>query len=149
MTFDPRVVSYARLAALAKERQCATVALPIDARQEKEARVVFGDRVTRTTAQAVRVVPDTKYYLRNTPLRSLPMTMAQATRVNADLKAARAGDVLSPSQKELLTFIEAHPDGGWGDVVDADFRKSWETVLSKRLEIEAKEKTSGGAALAP
>ena len=136
LTFDPKVVSYAELVKLAKERECATVALPLDAKQEKIARATYGEHITRTKAAAVRVVPDTKYYLRKTALRFVPMTKTQGTRANAQVSAATKGDLLSPQQKELLAFIEANPEAGWEDVVDTPFLESWRKVSAKRAGLE-------------
>lgn len=62
---------------------------------------------------------DDKYHLRHSPLRFVPMTPLQRTRVNAAL--ARAGDVdawLSPRQRALRDAIARRPDGGLPEQLD-------------------------------
>ena len=142
LTYDPKVVSYEELVAAAKARDCATLAFPLNDAQEKIARKTYGEKTKRTTSDKVRTVADTKYYLRRTPLRFVPMTTLQATRVNAQLSTATEGTLLSPRQKELLKVIEASPDAGWTDVVDKDLRRSWEKV-EKLVESLSKSNRGG------
>lgn len=140
LTFDPKIVSYRELVAAAKERDCATLAFPIDSAQEGDAKKVYGERTKRSTPDKVRVVADTKYYLRRSVLRYVPMTTLQATRVNAKVASATEGTLLSPRQKEALRIIEASPDAGWTDVVDKDLRRSWEKVDARIRSLEASKK---------
>jgi len=135
LEFDPSVISYQALVEEAKAGDCATLAFPLDAKQSALARTVYGDRVLPVDAD-FRGVADTKYYLRRTLLKHVPMTRAQATRVNSKVERARRSGVLSSSQLELLAFIEKHPKAGWDDVVDQDFSRSWQKVMAKRIEIE-------------
>ncbi|MCA8963018.1 MAG: hypothetical protein KDC38_20990 [Planctomycetes bacterium] len=127
------MISYGALVRAAQQGDCATSAFPISADQLEVAHRVFGDRA-RLATEEVRVVKDTKYYLRRTPLRFVPMSRTQATRANADVANARR--ILSPSQLDLLEFIEKHPDAGWDDVVDKDPRKVWDSVESKRRAVQ-------------
>lgn len=60
-----------------------------------------------------------KWYLQQTELRFIPMTPAQATRINAYLHAHRPIEpLLSPGQLSLLQRIRAHPDWKWTNHVD-------------------------------
>ncbi|MEM7260847.1 MAG: hypothetical protein AAF488_02585 [Planctomycetota bacterium] len=140
LEYDPRVVSYDALVKHAKSEKCATYAFPMNSAQEKIARPVYGENTIVTDVKLKE--QDTKYQLRRTPLKFLPMTRAQATRVNADVKGARTSGVLSPRQLELMKVIEAHPDAGWKDVVDQDFVTSWKSVTERAAKLK-KKATSG------
>ncbi|MFN0059346.1 MAG: hypothetical protein ACKVX7_12900 [Planctomycetota bacterium] len=133
LEFDPRVISYQQLAERA--RAWTTHAFPVTDAQVAAARAHYGDQAARPTAD-VRVVDETKYYLRATPLKHVPMTRTQATRVNADVAAARTNGVLSSSQLALLAFIEQHPTAKWPDVCDQDLQTTWPQVEALRREIE-------------
>ncbi len=144
LEFDPRVVTYEKLVEQAKSHDCATSAFPTSEKQAPIARRVYGDQVLPIDAK-FRPVKDTKYYLRNTPMKFVPMTLAQATRANATVKEARTSGVLSDAQLKLLSFIEKHPKAGWTDVVDRDFVESWAKVVAKRDDIERAAKPKVGS----
>lgn len=133
LEFDPRAVTYQQLAERARE--WTTQAFPLTDAQVAVARVHYGDHAARPRTD-VRVVDETKHYLRATPLKHVPMTRTQATCVNADVAAARQNGVLSPSQLALLAFIEQHPTAKWPDVSDQDLETTWPQVESLRREIE-------------
>ena len=78
--FDPKVLSFEQLLAHGESKECAR-------------------KVWREKPKQFRLDKEQKYYLLQTPLARLPMSEAQACRVNASL----AGDAylkwLSPAQR--------------------------------------------------
>lgn len=96
--YDPRRIDYAQLLELAVERDCATIVATRDSEQHGLATARVGERAVRTD-EAVRADGEPHYYLLKSKLSALPLTEAQATRVNASLE----GDWrrwLSPRQLE-------------------------------------------------
>ncbi|MCH7814563.1 MAG: thioredoxin family protein [Planctomycetes bacterium] len=118
--FDPAVIDYAALLKLADRKNCAAQVFTRSAGQQRTAEELVGPRAVRDD-QAIRVDQTPKYYLAQTPLRHLPLTELQATRVNAALQpggpAPTEADAfrrfLSPRQLALLEKIERHPHADW------------------------------------
>ena len=96
--YDPKVLAYEELLAFADDNECARQVWTRTAAQLAVATKRLGERA-RSLQAAVRLDPEQKYYLLQTPLKALPMSEAQASRVNASLK----GDwkqYLSPLQRQ-------------------------------------------------
>ena len=54
----------------------------------------------------------------------MPLTEAQATRINA-LGGAKAGEaLLTPRQRALFELSRKHPKAGWPDVLGVDFARA-------------------------
>lgn len=105
----PDVISYETLVDRAAGMNVASIAFAADEHQLAAARRRLGERARRTDDRA-RDAGDTdrKYHLQRSPLRWLPLTPAQAARINADLAAGHDGRRwLSPRQIELAGRIEA------------------------------------------
>ena len=87
----------------------ASRAFPHDDRQLAVAGQRLGDRAVRTDARARDASDsDRKFHLQRSPLRYLPLTPAQAARINSDLAAGRdPRRWLSPRQIELAARIAA------------------------------------------
>ena len=69
---------------------------------------------------------DDKYQLKGTAYAYVPMTPMQRMRINAH---ADPDAVLSPSQKRLLTAVQARPNAGWSDVTgDTDLAAAFARV---------------------
>ncbi len=134
MIFDPTITSYEALLARARDRDCARPIFARDDRQEQVAKKTPGLRVVRSDAP-IRDVEDDKYYLGRTPMRFLPMTRLQRTRINADVTAARLR--LSPRQLAGLALVEKHPKAGWPLPAGRDLRAdlaAFEAVAAKLRE---------------
>ena len=126
VTFDPTVISYADLMARAETCRCTAQVFTRTDDHQKQAAALVGTRAKRTD-ETVRIEDD-KYYASRTALRALPMTPQQAARVNA--LVGKKGDpktLLSPTQRTLLTKIEAAPKG-WPKAIGVDFRKAWDAA---------------------
>ena len=132
LTYDPAVVSYERLTKLAVQNSCASSAFPMNAAEMKIAQKHYGDRAAMFSGK-VRVVKDTKYYLKRTPLQYVPMTEAQASRVNGNVQGAEAW--LSPSQLRFLATIKKHPDARWKSVVGEPLSTAWSQVAAKAAKL--------------
>lgn len=102
--YDPQLISRAQLEAKAKQMSCAQ---PFSA------------------SSPFRATPrDDKYQIRRGPLRLLPMSPTQATRVNARVGRG-VGSLLSPRQRSLLALIEAHPQADWPVVLGRPLAEAW------------------------
>lgn len=104
--FDPLAVSYETLLERAIAGDCAINIFTRTAAHQTLAEQAVGERAIRND-DAIRVVEDQKYYLGRTPLKYLPMTETQATRINANVKDAERW--LSPRQVRQLQDIKRNP----------------------------------------
>lgn len=103
VTYDPAVVSFDRLVKAAAGMQCATNVFTRSDEQHRAARAIVGDAARRSDV-AVRPAPesDQKHSTRGTVYAGVPMTGAQAARVNASLHEGLSPErFLSPSQIAL------------------------------------------------
>ena len=111
--YDPSVVTYEDLQSQAD---------PHDAlRDSHEAVCRFNADASKASRADSAFHPDDqpKWYLQQSDLRFIPMTPAQATRVNAYLHADRPiDDFLSPTQRALLQRIKASPNASWVNALD-------------------------------
>lgn len=130
LQFDPNVVSYESLLSHAQKRDCAIRVFTRSDSHQKLAAKVVGKRAVRTN-ERLRGVRDNKYYTSRSALKSLPMTPAQAARVNA--KVGGAAQWLSPRQKALLKAIESSP-AKYPSAIHVDFLKAWQIAQKRRLK---------------
>jgi hypothetical protein len=94
VTYDPQVLSRAALDAHAARGNAA---------------VVHGGELRPSPG-------DDRYGLRHTAWRHVPMTSAQASRANAEIRAGRdPSGWFSPRQVALYQLASAHPEAGWPD----------------------------------
>ena len=130
--FDPQIISYQKLIAYAKEKNIAGGIFTRTDKQHSQAAPLFGT-AARSTLQAVRPDKEQKYYLSKTPLKYIPMSPSQASRVNAAIAShADSLQFLSPRQILLLKIIENSPDAKWDNMIgEDDFPSSWETIMRK------------------
>ena len=107
LRFSPAVVSYAKLVETAMEMQCASKVFAHNDQQLKIARQKVGNLAARASGTMRDAkASDQKYYLARTPLRHLPLTEIQATKLNAISKTRKSPlPLLSPRQKEMLKQI--------------------------------------------
>jgi len=137
VTFDPRRLPFERLLERAAAAQCdravwtTTQAQFQAAEQSVAARAV--PLASMTGASAPRRDREPKYYLLQTPLKHVPMTPAQAARVNAvvrvgGLEASGWRDFLSPAQLAILDRVLAQPETEWPVVVDVALDRAWQSV---------------------
>lgn len=111
LKYDPGLVDYAKLVDTALSFECATRIFTHSPSQLELARKVVGknaialeDESSIKDAQA----SDQKYYLIQTPLRHLPLSETQATKINSALNSGQSVDPwLSPRQSRLLRRILA------------------------------------------
>ena len=127
--FDPRVVPYAELVTYARKFDCATHVFTRDDTQHALAKGLVGNAAVRTD-ELVRRADDTKYYLRQSPLRHVPLTPLQAARANAVVSQGAPRALLSPSQLAFFAAIEARPDAGWPVAIDVDFATAWRAAAA-------------------
>lgn len=121
--FDPEQITRAQLEAKAKQMSCAQ---PF------------------TAGAAFRATPrDDKYQIRRGPLRFLPMSPTQATRINARV-GRNAGELLSPRQRELLALIQANPKAKWPLVLGQPLREAWARTRVVAAEVSGSREGSAG-----
>ncbi len=100
VTFDPAVIEYKKLVEKAKEMDCTHAIFARTDAQEKTAKeVVEGKKVVRSDKD-IDATTQQQYHLAHSPrYQFLPLTMAQATKVNAALANKKSPDeFLSPLQ---------------------------------------------------
>ncbi len=111
LTYDPQVVDYEKLVDTAKSFECASKVYAHTREQLKVAKAKVGkDAIAIRDASTIKdaKASDQKYYLIQTPLRHLPMSETQATKINSALKSRQSFEsLLSPKQQNLLRRIIA------------------------------------------
>ncbi len=145
--FDPRRLSFADLLRTAVNKECAQhIYTTTDAQQTAAAAAVGA--LAKPSPGGLRADGEPKYGLFHSPLRALPLTQAQAVRVNARLR--RGGDVdavLSPQQRAWAAELRAAPDADWPNLVDRDLREAWEIasgVMAKRRHAQDTDDSQRG-----
>lgn len=107
VAFDPGTIAYADLLAKAQSLECASTVFARDDAQLATAKAAVAERAVRSD-EAVKdaEASDQKHALRASPLRSVPMTAAQAVKVNAALAGARDPmPWLAPAQREAAARV--------------------------------------------
>jgi len=113
VTFDPRRLAYETLVKKAMEMKCADhVFTRTDAHQTIAAKLAK-EKAVRTDEE-IKPEKDQKHHMAATLYRFLPMTLIQASRVNAALaQNLDPAPHLSPMQLALFAKIQEKPDGRW------------------------------------
>lgn len=109
LLFDPDEVAYETLVEKAKQFKCTSRVFTHSEQQLKIAKKIIGDKaVMADNSQKPRFAKgsDQKYYLANTPLRSLPLCGYQMTKLNSAIGLKQPFEsLLSPRQKEIASKI--------------------------------------------
>ncbi len=107
VTFHVRETSFTALVRRADELDCAAKVYALDDEQLERARRVVGERATECPGALRDAEPsDANHSLNASPLRFVPLTAMQATRVNAELASGRdALGWLSPRQRALAERV--------------------------------------------
>lgn len=104
-------------------------------------RVAAQAKARRVSSERFRASPkDTKYQIRHSLLRFVPMTETQASRINAALGTRRDPlRYLSSGQRRIYRAVELSRGKGWSVALDRDFISSYtaaekkaQTVLANR-----------------
>lgn len=133
VTYNPEFITAVELAQHGVKQGVASSFYAADGDQRKEVQTALrGVSVDEPGSFREDCTP--KYYLAQTALAYLPMTPTQKSRINALVgKRGAYMALLSPQQKELLAFIQAHPKLDWkatnGSV---EFVQSWKQALMVR-----------------
>jgi hypothetical protein len=134
--YDPAVIDYEVMVREAQRMECATRVYTRSPDQQQIAARMVGDRAGRTDDEARLTPSDDKHAMRRTPLGRLPMTEAQATRVNAFVARRQdPGPLLSPRQRQLLALIEEFPDADWPLAVGVDADQAWAAARAVAREV--------------
>jgi len=107
--FDPALLSGTDVLRAARESGCADRVWVAGREELERARDLLGERAQPLRDEPSRAqASDEKYYLGNSPLRFLPLTPLQVTRLNSVLgRGGDSGSVLSPRQFLLSERIQA------------------------------------------
>jgi hypothetical protein len=110
VTFDPTIISYTSIVETALKVRCASTVYTRSASQK-----IIAIKLARDQAEPIAekefgrpaIRSDQKYYLRNSPLRLLPLTAVQETRVNSALgRREKPTPYLTVTQYEMLKAIQ-------------------------------------------
>ena len=111
LKYDPSLVKYGKLIDAAKSFECASKVFTHSPSQLEIAKRKVGKEAIdlQNDAQIKEAkASDQKYYLLQTPLRHLPLSETQATKINSALKSGQPIESwLSPRQTKLLKRILA------------------------------------------
>jgi len=126
VTFDRKRTNFDTLLKRASAKKCDLFVWTSTDAQLAAAKRVVGDRARDYASvddkRSERLDKEQQYYLYKSPLRFVPMTIAQRTRINAAIRtgggyAAKGGKAwrpfLSPRQLGWLRQIEATPKKKW------------------------------------
>ena len=128
--YDPDLISYNDLLNKAKHDQVADHVFVKDGIEKNVAENLVG-KSSVSDISNFRPDSDPKHYLSQTIYRYIPMTSLQASRVNAAIGSGRApDDYLSPGQRELLKYINNHPEINWQNTIGLDFPTAWNSAMT-------------------
>ena len=119
VTYDRGRVAFTDLLEVAAAKKCDLFVWTTTDAQLTAARRAVGDRAQPyadiAAARAERPDKEQQYYLFKSPLRYVPLTRPQATRVNAALGRGHKGweRLLSPRQRAALQQVRAAPERRW------------------------------------
>lgn len=119
VTYDRSRVAFTDLLDVAAAKKCDLFVWTTTDAQLTAARRAVGDRAQPyadvAAARAERLDKEQQYYLFKSPLRYVPLTRPQATRVNAALGRGQEGweRLLSPRQRAALQQVRAAPKKRW------------------------------------
>lgn len=127
--YDGARLSYSGLLRQAKSLRCADRVFPLNAAQTRTAERILGSQRV-ATIERFRPDGNIKYYLSQTPYRSVPMSDYQQVLVNRALfggKDPRA--LLSPRQLRMAEAIMTRPRISWANRIATDrFAADWDEV---------------------
>jgi hypothetical protein len=111
LKFNPEEVAYETLVEKANQFKCTSRVFAHSERHLEVARKIVGNKaVMADESQKPRFAKssDQKYYLANSPLRSLPLCSYQMTKLNSAIGSKQPfTSLLSPRQKALVAKIAA------------------------------------------
>ncbi|MFN3243637.1 MAG: hypothetical protein ACE37K_19180 [Planctomycetota bacterium] len=117
VTYDRAQISFDDLLRVAGNKQCDLFVWTSTDAQLAKARKVIGDRArlyaNTKERELARLDKEQQYYLYKSPLRHVPMTRAQATRVNAAMRGDNWRSHLSPRQLQWLEQVRKAPKKAW------------------------------------
>jgi len=108
--FDPKVTTFEELLSLARVKDCARLVWTRDKQHKAIADKVLAEK-SLSFDGPIRLDGEQKYYLIQSPLAKLPMSEAQACRVNARIRGKGWQEFLSPQQLlQAKQLIQAAKD---------------------------------------
>ena len=124
--YDARLISYENLVKKSQEVGCAGKVFCQKSEEKRVAATIVGEKSVAEKSH-FRADRASKYYLRQTPWRFVPMTPMQTARANSLVgKSDSPEPVLSPRQIELGRFAAENGKLKWPNALDeADFKKAW------------------------
>lgn len=112
---------------------------PAETDVEELDRAAARAQARRVSSERFRASPkDTKYQIRHSLLRFVPMTESQASRINAAL--TRRDDplrYLSPSQRRIYRAVQLSGGAGWSVALGRDFASSYRAADKKARTVLA------------
>lgn len=131
VTYDPDVTSYSEVLGAAKSSGAATGVVTETSKQLTEAKEIFGDGATRASGKLRPSPKDDKKQLSSSPLRFLPVTPWQQTKLNsARVSGQPLDEILSPAQLMILATIKANPKARWPTPTPHKLATSWDATLA-------------------
>ncbi|MEM9824553.1 MAG: VPGUxxT family thioredoxin-like (seleno)protein, type 2 [Bacteroidota bacterium] len=125
--YNPDVISYEELTKIATKKSCYDRIL-VHSDEQKAIAQKWSKSVKK--AGKFRLDKDPQYYLSKSVYRFLPLLPIQASQINSKLaRRETVGDLLSPSQRNMLKSIQKSPNKDWKVRYDNKyFAASWEAM---------------------
>lgn len=138
--YVPARVPYERLLSEAVRMECAHRVYARTEAQMERASALLGERAVRSDEAITRSTKDELYRLRHTAWRCVPMTWAQAARVNAAISdGADPTSWLSPRQVAVQQAVRLHREAAWDEGAAGDdgrLVKAWRAALARAGKVE-------------
>lgn len=137
--YDPATASETGLVNLAKSMECASTVYCVDEEQRARVAKLVGGAAKVQRGTLTPSLKDDKYQMRHTEYARVPMTPAQASRVNAAVgRGQDPSQWLSPRQVELASAIRQKPAGPWPDALTApNLAAAWEAAQQTKAALAA------------
>ncbi|NND35486.1 MAG: hypothetical protein HKN76_23055 [Saprospiraceae bacterium] len=134
--YDPEIVELESILKEGQKTNCADGAYYQDKQEKDEASKILAANKLRPIS---RFKPDQepKYYLTQTVYKDVPMSPAQAVKINALIGYSKSPDfLLSPRQLQMLEYLKKFGKATWASSIDdkqwqSKFYRAWEAVEKK------------------
>jgi peptide methionine sulfoxide reductase MsrA len=124
--YDPEVVSLEHILQEGRKTKCADQIYYNNEQQRKEANNILGNAQMKAAGK-FSPDKDPKYYLAQTVYKYLPMTPAQAVKINALIGQGKSpAPLLSPRQRVILDRLKVGSEVSWASCIND---KKWEEKM--------------------
>jgi hypothetical protein len=126
--YDATQIALSQLVNQGESAACADFVYLNDQKSELDVKGVKQSKLRK--ASNFRIDKETKYYLRHSIYRFVPMTSLQACRINSLIGQNKSADqVLSDRQLQVLNYIKAHPNAFFKNAIGIPIEIAWKEIV--------------------